>query len=102
GDRPLTELGHAQCEKLARALQARGVKLDQLVSSPLLRARQTDEDIQQHWAAPLRDLALCEDLAPEGKPRKLSKFLRGLKAENVAVVGHMPDLADYLAWLLGS
>lgn len=101
-ERPLTEQGHTQCEKLAKALQARDVKLEQIVSSPLLRARQTAENIQQHWATPLRDLALCDDLAPDGKARKLSKFLRGLKAENVAIVGHMPDLSEYLVWLLGS
>src|SRR5205807_2522803 len=47
-DRPLTELGHSQCQALAAALQKRDVKVDQIVTSPLLRARQTAEDVQQH------------------------------------------------------
>jgi phosphohistidine phosphatase len=101
-DRPLTDLGHVQCETLAKAFQSHDVELEQLVSSPLLRARQTAEDIKQHWATPLRDVTLCDELAPDGKARKLSKFLRSLKTENVGIVGHMPDLSDYLVWLLGS
>lgn len=101
-DRALTEEGHAQCQTLAAALQKRGVKLDQIVSSPLLRARQTAEGIQQNWLTPLKDIVLCDDLAPDGRLRKVSKFLRDLKAEAVAVVGHMPDISDYLTWLAGS
>jgi phosphohistidine phosphatase len=101
-DRPLTELGHAQCQALAAALQKQDVKLDQIVSSPLLRARQTAEGVQQHWKTPLKEIGLCDDVAPNGKPKKLSRFLRNLKVESVAIVGHMPDISDYLTWLLGS
>jgi phosphohistidine phosphatase SixA len=100
-DRPLTELGHAQARALA-VLKKRDVKLDQIVSSPLVRARQTAEDLHQAWEGTLRDVVLCDHLAPGGKRKKLSKFLRDLKAESVAAVGHMPDLSDYLTWLLGS
>jgi phosphohistidine phosphatase len=101
-DRPLTELGQAQCQALAAALQKHDVKLDQLVSSPLLRARQTAEGVHQHWKAPLKETVLCDDLGPGGKPKKLSRFVCDLGLESVALVGHMPDLSDYLTWLLGS
>ena len=101
-DRALTEEGHSQCKALAAALQKHDVKLDQIVSSPLLRARQTAEGLQHHWPTPLKDIVLCDALAPEGKLRKISKFLRDLNAESIAVVGHMPDLCDYLTWLAGS
>jgi phosphohistidine phosphatase len=101
-DRPLTEQGHAQCQALAAALQKHDVKLDQIVSSPLLRARQTAEGVQKHWQTPLKGIEQCHDLAPNGKPRKLSRFLRNLQVESVALVGHMPDISDYLTWLVGS
>jgi phosphohistidine phosphatase len=100
-DRPLTELGHTQCQTLAAALQKRDVKLDQIVTSPLLRTRQTAEEVQQHWKTPLPEIVLCDDLAPQGKHRKLSRFLRDLELNDVAIVGHMPDLSEYLAWLVG-
>jgi phosphohistidine phosphatase len=101
-DRPLTEEGLAQCKPLATALLRHGVKFDQVVSSPLLRARQTAEGILQHWPAPAPPLHLCEDLANGGKRGKLTRFVRGLDGASFALVGHMPDLAAYAAWLIGS
>ncbi len=101
-DRPLTDLGQAQCQALAAALQKRDVALDRIVSSPLLRARQTAEGLRKHWDSPVREIVLCDDLGPGGKPKKLSRFVRDLQAESVALVGHMPDISDYLTWLAGS
>jgi phosphohistidine phosphatase len=101
-ERPLTPAGVEQCGPLAAALLRRGVNLDHVVSSPLLRAKQTAEEMLKHWPAPAPALSLCKDLAPGGKPRKTTRFLRALDGSAVAVVGHMPDLAAYAAWLIGS
>ena len=45
---------------------------------------------------------LCDALASKGRLRKVVEIPCDLKAESVAVVGHMPDLCDYLTWLAGS
>ena len=100
--RPLTPVGHAQCGPLAAALQRCGVRLGVVVSSPLLRARQTAEGLLRHWSEPAPALELCDALAPGGKRRKLTRFVQELGHESVALVGHMPDLAEYAAWLVGS
>jgi phosphohistidine phosphatase len=101
-DRPLTEAGHAQCGPLAAALQRQGVRLDRVVTSPLLRARQTAEGLISSLAPPLPELHTCDHLALDGKRRKLTRFLAGLEAQSVAIVGHMPDLSIYAGWLIGS
>jgi len=102
-DRPLTDAGHAQAQALAAALQKHGVHLDQVVSSPLLRARQTADDLIQIWKTPLPELLLCDALEPDvAKARKVTKFLLKLSANAVALVGHMPHLGEYAAWMLGS
>jgi phosphohistidine phosphatase len=101
-DRPLTDHGRAQCTLLATTLLRLGVRLDQVVSSPLLRARQTAEALLQHWPAPAPSLHLCDELAPAGKRRKLTRFLRALDGTSLALVGHMPDLGFYAGWLIGS
>lgn len=101
-DRPLTAAGHAQCKPLAAALQRQRVKLDRIVTSPLLRARQTAEDLLHQLAEPQPELHICDHLAPGGKRRKLTRFLCGLGASSIAIVGHMPDLALYTGWLIGS
>jgi phosphohistidine phosphatase len=101
-DRPLTVEGSAQCGPLAAALQRHDVRLDRIVTSPLLRARQTAEGLLQELAAPKPELHICDHLAPGGKRRKLTRFLCGIGTRSVAVVGHMPDLAEYAGWLIGS
>jgi phosphohistidine phosphatase len=101
-DRPLTDEGKAQCKALATALERCGVRLGLIASSPLLRARQTAEELLRHWSAPAPELRVCQHLAPDSRNRKLTRFLLGLEADSVALVGHMPDLATYAAWLIGS
>jgi phosphohistidine phosphatase len=101
-ERPLTAAGRDRCKTLANALQRIGVRLDCVATSPLLRARQTAEELLAHWPAPLPDLDQCAALAPGAKPRKLARYLWKKAAGSVALVGHMPDLAEYAAWLIGS
>ena len=101
-ERPLTEAGKTQSAALAAALLARGVTLNHVVSSPLLRARQTMEAMLEHWPAPAPEQLTCNALAPGGRAKKITRFLLGLSGENVALVGHMPDLAHYAGWLVGA
>ncbi len=101
-DRPLTQTGHAQCADLAAALLRQGVTLDLVLTSPYLRARQTTQGLLDNWSEPRPRVDECEDLAPEGKPAKVARTLRKLKLAHVALVGHMPDLAEHTAWLIGS
>jgi phosphohistidine phosphatase len=101
-DRPLTPEGQAQCGPLAAALQKHITRLDRIVTSPLLRARQTAEGLLNELEAPKPELHICDHLAPGGKRRKLTRFLCGIGTQAVAIVGHMPDLADYVGWLIGS
>jgi phosphohistidine phosphatase len=102
-DRPLTAVGQMQCLPLAAGLHRNGVRVDRILSSPLLRARQTAEGIVQHWKdSVVPEIEICDDLAPGGKRRRLTRRLRELGAEYVALVGHMPNLAEYGGWLIGS
>ncbi len=100
-DRPLTAKGETQAGDLARTLRARGVTLDRLYTSPLVRARQTAEILLRGLAR--HDLALdtSDELAPGGKPRKLGKFLFKQEGERIGLVGHMPHLAEFAGWLIG-
>jgi phosphohistidine phosphatase len=101
-DRALTEHGHAQTRALSAALRQHGVRLDVVLTSPLLRARQTAEGLLEEWPEPRPELHQCDELAPEVKPAKLARVLRKLRKESIALVGHMPDLAADVAWLIGS
>jgi phosphohistidine phosphatase len=101
-DRPLSEAGKEQCKLLSEALQRVGVHFDAVATSPLLRAQQSAAELLAHWPAPQPTLDLCESLAPGGKRRKLARYLWKTAASSVALVGHMPDLAEFAAWLIGN
>ena len=99
-DRPLTALGQGQAHAVGKSLLDQGVSLDKVVTSPFLRARQTAEFILEELTPP-PELHVCDDLVPEGKPRKVARFLRNLGPEQVGLVGHMPQLGLLAAWLIG-
>jgi phosphohistidine phosphatase len=101
-DRALTEAGVAQCHALAEALQRQHVRFDLIVTSPLVRARQTTDALLQAWSGPVPEVTESDFLIPEAKPRKLTRMLREREAASVALVGHMPDLGILAGWLIGS
>jgi phosphohistidine phosphatase len=100
-DRPLSDEGHKQCRTLAHVLANKGVRLDKIVSSPLLRTRETTQGIIDSLPDPKPEMVLADELAPGGKRRKLARFLRRLAGNDIALVGHMPDLGEFTAWLIG-
>lgn len=100
--RALTETGLAQCQTLSLALNRMGIELGTVVTSPYLRALQTAKNLLEHWPHPLPRLVTCDHLAPGGKFKKLNRTLNSLESDVVTLVGHMPDLALYAAWLIGS
>lgn len=101
-DRPLTDTGKAQAEQLARALPARGVHIDRLFVSPLVRAVQTAEPLVAAWVLARDAVIDCEELAPGGRRRKLAKQIAKQAVASVGLVGHQPDLSEFAAWLIGN
>ena len=100
--RPLTPRGVEQAHVLADAFQRKHVHVTAVVTSPLVRARQTADEFVRSWPAPAPAVHVCEHLAPGGRRRKLARALRELGGESVALVGHEPDLGWLTAWLIGS
>lgn len=101
-DRPLTEEGEAQARRLGTGFQAKGLRFGALLTSPILRAKQTADGILKHWPELAPEVQVCEELAPNHKAKKLARFVRGLGTSSVGLVGHMPDLGEFLGWLIGS
>jgi phosphohistidine phosphatase len=98
-DRPLTPEGIHKFRLAARGLKEVAPKLDRIVSSPLVRARQTAE-ILREVIAPHRKLEFCEHLVPSGDLDALVLYLGRLGSESVALVGHEPHLSSFTSYLL--
>jgi len=101
-ERPLSEEGRRQVKGLADLFRRLGIVPDRLLTSPLVRARQTAVGLRENLQLPVDRLTECKALAPDGSTRKLAKSLGKLTEASVVVVGHEPDLGQHAAWLLGS
>lgn len=93
--RPLTGEGRAEAERLGARLA--GERLAAVLSSPLLRARQTAAAIAE--AAGL-EAEVDERLAPGADAGRLREAAGG-RAGAVAVVAHQPDCAEIVLAVTG-
>jgi phosphohistidine phosphatase len=99
-DRPLTPHGHATARRLTARLKAMGVLADVVASSPLLRAQQTAEPLLELATG---ELVTIDELAPDThKPKKLARALADLGVASAIAVGHLPDIAFFAGWLIGT
>jgi phosphohistidine phosphatase len=92
--RSLTPQGHEQARMLGRRLRDEGVAPDAVLSSPLLRARETAQELGLGEAEP------SERLAPGATADDVRAAVRG-RGETVVVVGHQPDCGRIAAVLTG-
>jgi phosphohistidine phosphatase len=96
--RPLSERGRAEARALAALLSAHPTPPVTVVTSPLLRARQTAEEIA---AATGAELSVDERLAP-GTTVDLLRDVAGDAAFPLAAVCHQPDCSEIARALTGS
>jgi phosphohistidine phosphatase len=92
--RPLTAKGRRQVRKSAGAIAKLAGPFDLILSSPLLRAKQTAEIVARKWGLKKR-LKFSNALAPGGAARHLVRLLGREKPapKTVLLVGHEPDLS---------
>jgi len=100
--RPLTPDGISRLRKTARGLNAIGVGFEQIVTSPLVRTRQT-ADIFAEELKSKPPVVTADALAPAGTPASvIQEIARHVRKPRVALVGHEPNLGELAAQLIGS
>jgi phosphohistidine phosphatase len=100
-DRPLSAKGRQRLWSVTGAMRKLELEFDVVMSSPLLRARQSAQIVTE--ALDLRrKLVLTDHLAPEGSPDSLIELINEphRRAKNVLLVGHEPYLGKLIAWLV--
>src|SRR5262245_38693141 len=99
-ERPLTHKGVKRLRKAAKGIRRLGIPFDALLTSPLLRARQTAEIVASTLGMEER-LEEISGLAPESTVEHLMFGLtRYQEREHLLLVGHEPLLGDTLSYLL--
>jgi phosphohistidine phosphatase len=100
--RPLSEDGMARLRKAARGLARLGVSIEVILTSPLVRTRQTAE-IVAPALDPRPSIVTIDSLAPEGTYAALVADLeKHARKSSIALVGHEPGIGELAARLIGS
>lgn len=95
--RPLTRAGRETARALGESLAAQGIQPDAVLSSPLLRARETAAELGRVLGC---DPETDERLAPGATADSLRAALAD-RGEVVVVVGHQPDCGLIAAEITG-
>jgi phosphohistidine phosphatase len=100
--RPLTEKGIARFKDGLAGLAWLDVTLDEIFTSPLVRAKQT-ADLLAAGLPGKATVKLLPALAPGTSPDEvLGHLARAAKRRRIALVGHEPGLGELAAYLLGA
>ncbi|KPQ39035.1 MAG: phosphohistidine phosphatase SixA [Phormidium sp.] len=103
--RPLTDAGRKKTRKIAKRLKELGLNFDHLLASPLIRAQQTADILQNAKLSKIREV--FPPLAPGGDVQDWLTWQQRHYPDSkngdvaIAVVGHQPDLghwAEQLIW----
>lgn len=99
--RALVAKGEAQAERIGRFLRVTERLPDIVLTSPLVRARQTAERLcaSAEVPSPVVQPWLASGMDPETAVRELGAFAA---FDRVAIVGHEPDLSALIESLLGA
>jgi phosphohistidine phosphatase len=100
--RPLTEKGIAKMQQAVQGLDTLDTGIEVVVTSPLVRARQT-ADLLIDGLKPKPSLDVLTALAPGETPAKVAEALAAYAGRSaIALVGHEPALGELGGWLIGA
>ena len=101
--RPLIPAGQKKFAESVRGLVKMDVAIDFVLTSPLVRARDT-AILLASGLKPKPAVAEIEALAPGGRPQAINDAIKthAKKYRRLAIVGHEPDLGELAARLLGA
>ena len=98
--RPLTDAGARKMKEVVRGLGRLDVDVELILTSPLVRARQTAE-IVSRWLPSRPDVETLPALVPGHTPAATMRALASATdVSSMMLVGHEPDLGALAAWLL--
>ncbi|HEU4938017.1 MAG TPA: phosphohistidine phosphatase SixA [Vicinamibacterales bacterium] len=100
--RPLTNAGISRLRKEAKALDALGVAFDHIITSPLVRTKQT-ADIFAEVLKSKPSVSQSDALAPAGTSTAVVQELaKHMRKGRLALVGHEPNIGELAARLIGA
>lgn len=98
--RPLTSDGARKMRKEAKSLSRLGIEFDQIWTSPYVRAHQTAEILAEQMGLSAGVRVVRALLPGAGFDALAAEICRHHPVESLALVGHEPDLGEFVTRLL--
>jgi phosphohistidine phosphatase len=100
--RPLTNAGISRLKKEAKALDELGVAFDHIITSPLVRTKQT-ADIFAESLKSKPSVSSSDALAPAGTSTAvIQELAKHMRKGRIALVGHEPNIGELAGRLIGA
>lgn len=100
-DRELTPLGKTATRSAARYWKKIITSFDYIISSPYQRALQTSEIIAEEFGMG-NEVIIDKKLSPGSTTQDIIEIIRAFSCENIALVGHQPDMAEHISGLISA
>ena len=97
-ERPLTDSGKKEMRKVAKFLCRLDIPLDDILSSPLVRARQTADFVADKFKLNVHEQAA---LGGGFNVSRLKELVQQYPVDNLMIVGHEPSFSDVIGALTG-
>jgi phosphohistidine phosphatase len=99
--RALTSVGVSEMEAEAKALERLGVEPDLILTSPLVRARETAQIVAKRLGLK-KELIESDLLRPGSELKQVRKLVSGYESRRtIMLVGHEPDFSTIVGELVG-
>jgi len=99
-ERPLTAEGIEKMKKAAEGMRRIGLSVDQIVSSPYVRALETANIVAEGLGFKGK-IRFSDTLIPNADFKSFFKLLREFKSnEKILLVGHMPSIGEFISTLI--
>lgn len=96
--RPLTEKGRERMEEILNVFYKNEDNIDLILQSPLKRCLETGEIFKEFY--PHAKFKTSENLKPDHSAKKLYDEIQSYDVDSLALIGHEPDLGQFISWLL--
>lgn len=99
-DRPLNHRGFEDAPKMAKNILKKGVIINQIISSPAIRAFSTAKLIAENWDFDVKKIVLNQEIY-EASVQTLLKIVNEIdsKINSVALFGHNSGITDFVNYL---
>jgi phosphohistidine phosphatase len=99
--RQLTETGIMELECIVKALKHFDIKVDAIISSPLVRAKETADIMAKHLWKKKKKTIIWDELKPKSNVLDIHKKLIKLPPDaKILLVGHEPHLTSLISSII--